>query len=398
MQSEIARIFIEYEQKKDQIEVTIEQFREDLSAYEGRIILYGAGSAGIAFLHYLRDAQILPTCFSDGDKDKHGCYVEGLKVISPEEIVKKYGKDALVIVTINTDGEHYCRDFKQALLSGGHKGVHQSLREVGCENVVDYVYFQRVFSLYRGGNYNLPACADVNLMYEHREDISKAYDLLVDEMSKKIFRGILEYRMLMANADIPTISEKKQYFEYDLFPMREDEVLVDCGACGGSSLKIFLEETNEEFEMYYGIEPDVSNYARLEQYVNSLRKETTKKIKLVNKAAYSVNNVVNFFVLNGPGTFQSVNGSDIVETETIDSIVSGNKVTYIKMNIEGSEVPALLGAEQTIREYKPRLAIMGYHKTSDFWEVPLLIHKFRADYKLKLRSYMKNIAFCYYAH
>lgn len=67
------------------------------------------------------------------------------------------------------------------------------------------------------------------------------------------------------------------------------------------------------------------------------------------------------------------------------------------MNIEGSEIPALRGAERTIREYMPRLGIMGYHKTSDFWEVPLLIKEYGEDYHISLRSYMKNVAFTYYA-
>lgn len=50
------------------------------------------------------------------------------------------------------------------------------------------------------------------------------------------------------------------------------------------------------------------------------------------------------------------------------------------MNIEGSEVSALRGAEYTIRNYYPRMAIMGYHKTSDLWKVPLLIKEYYGDY------------------
>ena len=88
----------------------------------------------------------------------------------------------------------------------------------------------------------------------------------------------------------------------------------------------------------------------------------------------------------------------MVETTTIDKELSGQRATYIKMNIEGSEVPALKGAEYTIKTFRPRLAIMGYHKTSDFWEVPLLIKEYRPDYNIELRSYMKNVAFCYYAY
>ncbi len=102
--------------------------------------------------------------------------------------------------------------------------------------------------------------------------------------------------------------------------------------------------------------------------------------------------------MNGPGTFQAETGPKIVPTDTIDCILQGKRASYIKMNIEGSEIAALKGAENTIKTYMPRLGIMGYHKTSDLWKVPLLIKKYNNDYRISLRSYMKNVAFIYYAY
>ena len=66
------------------------------------------------------------------------------------------------------------------------------------------------------------------------------------------------------------------------------------------------------------------------------------------------------------------------------------------MNIEGSELQALKGSEKTITNYKPRLAIAGYHKTWDLWKVPLLIYRFNSGYKFYLRSYMNHLSFVYY--
>ena len=108
----------EYELNKKHIEIPLATVKKEIEQYKNKIVLYGAGSAGIAFLHYLRDAEIFPQFFSDGDIDKHGKIVEGLEVISPESIVKKLGREALVIVTINTDGKTYCKDFKKELLEG----------------------------------------------------------------------------------------------------------------------------------------------------------------------------------------------------------------------------------------------------------------------------------------
>ena len=66
------------------------------------------------------------------------------------------------------------------------------------------------------------------------------------------------------------------------------------------------------------------------------------------------------------------------------------------MNIEGSELKALAGAQETIKKYKPALAVAGYHKTWDLWEVPLVIRRYDPGYRINLRSYMNHLSFVYY--
>lgn len=46
------------------------------------------------------------------------------------------------------------------------------------------------------------------------------------------------------------------------------------------------------------------------------------------------------------------------------------------MDIEGAEVPALLGAKQTIRTFRPKLAISAYHRPDDLVTIPRLFEKF----------------------
>ncbi len=393
----VGEIFRRFRTERETIEITLEDMKNNLCEYMHSIVLYGAGSAGIAFLKYLRDAGIEPVYFSDGDSEKWGNTCENLEIIPPGEIVGRVGDNALVIVTINTDGKSYCKDFKKELLADGHQGVHKRLRECGCKNIIDYTYFRRCYALFRGGRYNLPACTDVYLMIENQDNIRKAYDMIHDDKSREVFLKILEFRLITDETDIPVYPEKGMYFEYDLFPKLQNEVFIDCGACGGSSLKEFLEYNTHQFGRYYGIEPDPGNYCRLKQYIETLTGDEQSRIHISNTAAYSHTEGTPFYVLGGPGTFQAETGPQSVPTETIDHILNGERATYIKMNIEGSEIPALRGAERTIREYMPRLGIMGYHKTSDFWEVPLLIKEYGEDYHISLRSYMKNVAFTYYA-
>ncbi len=117
----IVELFEEYFANKDSNSISIEQMKDDLGDMVDKIVLYGAGSAGIAFLHSLNDAGVFPVCFADGDEDKCGNMCEGLMIIRSSEIVNTIGEDALVIVTINTDGKKFCRSFSENLRRGGAK-------------------------------------------------------------------------------------------------------------------------------------------------------------------------------------------------------------------------------------------------------------------------------------
>lgn len=71
----------------------------------------------------------------------------------------------------------------------------------------------------------------------------------------------------------------------------------------------------------------------------------------------------------------------------LDDVLQGKKCTFLKMDIEGSELNALKGAAETIKKWKPRLAICIYHKPEDIIEIPLYVKKLVPEYKLKMRQY-----------
>jgi hypothetical protein len=60
------------------------------------------------------------------------------------------------------------------------------------------------------------------------------------------------------------------------------------------------------------------------------------------------------------------------------------RVDFIKMDIEGSELNALRGAEGTILGFKPKLAISIYHRDSDFIEIPNYLRKLDVGYEFFL--------------
>lgn len=391
----IDEIFEEFNATRSDIEISLEKMKSDLGELINHIVLYGAGSAGIAFLKYLNDVDIFPVCFADGKPEKWGTKCQGLDVISPGEVINVAGENALVVVTINTDGKRYCKSFEEGLRVGGHSGVYKMLREYGCKNIIDYTYFRRCHALFNGDLYNLPSCSDVDIMIKNRDKISEVYEWLSDDLSRETYEKIVRFRMIDDSLTIPTLPQDNQYFESGLYSVRDDACFVDCGAFNGISLKTFL-KINPCFEKYYGFEPDEVNYNKLKEYIDNFSNKIKNKCEIHRSAVYDVRGKDRLFSLNGPGSFMADIGSDIVETNTIDNVLSGNMVSFIKMNIEGSEIKALNGAKNTISTYKPDLAVAGYHKTWDLWEIPFIIKKLNNSYHIKLRSYMNHISFVYY--
>uniref|UniRef100_A0A7V4KEE3 FkbM family methyltransferase n=1 Tax=Fervidobacterium pennivorans TaxID=93466 RepID=A0A7V4KEE3_FERPE len=76
-----------------------------------------------------------------------------------------------------------------------------------------------------------------------------------------------------------------------------------------------------------------------------------------------------------------------VKTTTIDEFVKENKierVDFIKIDAEGAEREIIKGARETIKNFKPRMAIAAYHLPDDKEVIPELVLSIRDDYKYKL--------------
>lgn len=76
-----------------------------------------------------------------------------------------------------------------------------------------------------------------------------------------------------------------------------------------------------------------------------------------------------------------------METQSIDDFVAANsvaRVDFIKMDIEGAEPDALIGAEKTIRKHRPQLAISVYHDLRHFASIPRWIADLNLGYRLYL--------------
>lgn len=78
--------------------------------------------------------------------------------------------------------------------------------------------------------------------------------------------------------------------------------------------------------------------------------------------------------------------SDVpVPMRRIDDLVIDraiDRVDFLKMDIEGSEMAALRGAQASIRKFRPKLALSIYHRPDDFFEIINWVHDLDLGYRL----------------
>ena len=104
------------------------------------------------------------------------------------------------------------------------------------------------------------------------------------------------------------------------------------------------------------------------------------RIELVEKALWSSADENLYIVDNGPASFVTMeepeNYSLRIHTMSIDKLVEEKKlpkVDFIKLDIEGAEPDCLKGAAETIKKFRPKLAICIYHDLEHFVSIPKYI-------------------------
>lgn len=171
-----------------------------------------------------------------------------------------------------------------------------------------------------------------------------------------------------------------QYFDLpQLFNNRfSREVFVDGGSYDGKNALEYVKKWGGQVIAW---EPDINNQQKC---LETFRKNNIK-FELIPKGLWSEAKKLQFKQAGGSSSLSDC-GDEIIETDSIDSLIS-TPVSFIKMDIEGAEYQAILGAKKMISKYKPRLAICVYHKPDDIWKLPYLIYSINPSYTFYLRHY-----------
>ena len=233
----------------------------------------------------------------------------------------------------------------------------------------------------------------VNFYAQNADRVATVANMLADEKSKITYLAMIKFRQTHSKKDFPTVYyERIQYFIEEL-QFGKDEIFIDCGAFDGDTISTFLERC-PDYKQIIAFEPDTNNFEKLnEKYGNNT------KIKLIFGGAYNKDGEVLFYE-NGSmsekwqqASSRIIDGFDNrqeniskIQVKAIDNL-DLEKVSFIKMDIEGAEMNALKGAEKTIIRDKPKLAICIYHSNEDMICITEYIHNLVPEYKLYIRHH-----------
>lgn len=264
--------------------------------------------------------------------------------------------------------------------AGSPLEVHHKLNSMG------YTHFN-YFSFFKYSNLDLPSPMFMgdfeNDFKENQDKYEEVYNLLSDQESKKQFLKVLNFKIThdLTFMDGFTNNHDGQYFDLPYLPKIDSISFVDGGGYIGDTLPSIM-KNYPDFNKIYLVEPN-----SLHINIAKQKFKDTPNIEFINCGLGSkqiLNTNDNIAGNNCNHNYQAQN------IDTIDNIID-TKIDFIKLDIEGTEQDAIIGASETIKKYHPVLAICIYHKAQDWYKVPQLVLSIRDDYDIYFRHYMEGI-------
>lgn len=218
----------------------------------------------------------------------------------------------------------------------------------------------------------------------HADRWSAIRERFADERSKQVFNSLVAYRLTADAAYMEgfRVALRDQYFEPFAAPAA-GAVFADCGGFDGDTTEEFVRR-HPDYARVHLFEPSAENFAAAQARLAGMR-----DIRFVPLGVSDVPGRLGFASDAGSASSVSDAGTSFIDVTTLDIAVD-EPITFVKMDLEGWEIPALKGSAGHIACDRPILAIAVYHRASDFWEIPEYVLSLGVDYDLFLRHYTEG--------
>lgn len=361
-------LLLDYKNQSDELVSNKELKR--LENYKD-ILIFGAGDSGEWCYRVLVDKGFKVSAFIDNYSHKWGGKIHDLTIYSFEKAMEMFPDAAICVGSV------------------WYEEIYNQI--VGYSEQLGNNIFPLLTTMVWETGAKKFFSSEGQYIREHIAEFEKTADWLEDAQSVKTLNGLLNYRL---TRDINYIKEIKSiqevYLDYTIIDrnLLLDGWIVDGGAFDGDSIEYFIKILKNDKLKVKAYEAGEVNCERLKKKAGLW---PNVQLELHQAALWNQDNqLLNFSGSGLSGAVNLTDATEVVHTEKIDSSVG--KVSFIKLDVEGAEKNALIGAAGTIARHKPQMAICGYHLQDDLIEIPKLIKNLNPDYKIYLRHYMLSSA------
>ena len=220
---------------------------------------------------------------------------------------------------------------------------------------------------------------------KYLDEYAVLYESLKDYKSKYVLFSIVNdfYNFDFVNLKNATEYCFKHYFDLNLMPKLKENVFVDVGAYVGDTVLDYVESFGEKgYKKIYCYEICQENIDKMK-----INLKKFDNIEIRRKAVSDKKEKLRFDLDNDISSNHiSTDGKIEVEGVSLDEDIK-EKISMVKMDIEGSEMKALAGMKEHIKNDMPILLISVYHNNTDLVEIPKYIRSLNENYDYYLRYY-----------
>ena len=237
-----------------------------------------------------------------------------------------------------------------------------------------------------GGSGGYPVISSEQLFTEHKDaTVIISTVRCMDEIRNQLLEHFDADKVFELGLGLSEKTIENQYFDEDIINFDPDgEYFVDGGAYDLMTSVILSKKTS--VKKVYAFEADSMNEKKIRETMNV---NADLPVDLFMKGLWDREDVLFFDSgddMESKIAMDNTKGNSSIEAVALDDVVDG-KVTFIKLDIEGAELNALIGARETIKMYRPKLAICLYHKPEDMIDIPAYIHELVPEYRFFIRHY-----------
>jgi FkbM family methyltransferase len=339
------------------------------AAADRPLALYGAGNMGHLARDFLNavghDFEIVIDRNAGQIADDPDW--SGVRVLHPDEVTATSGLRLAV-----------------SIVTSPYVPIETELRERGFEDVVPFYdlaeSFRQMHPLSNGW-FALPLTA------EDRENTAEVLARWDDDVSRAHHLQFLAWRRLREEwrfKPTSTPASARFFIPEVTDVLHGNEILLDAGAHHGSVSQAFIAQTKGAFRQIVAIEPDPSNRTRLADNLQSWLPDDAR-VMVCDCAIAEDEGEAPFHPGLGYASQISTTGRMRVATRPLDAL--GFSPTFVKLHLEGGELPALKGAHETLVSNRPIVAATVYHNADGIWRTPLWLMQTLPHYRFLFRAH-----------